>query len=269
MLPKILFVCVVFLFVVLMQQNIPVVSQTQLPTPKVRPFTDLTFEIASPTQTLLPLQPVPIMLKLSNQTEEPVMGYKSVSFRGSPVSLYVRKNGSKERLPISPLTTISGLYGLKNIVVPPGDSYEAKEWIILNLNKYLPEPGIYELQAILANDDGTQTIESNVISIEIQEPNGANRNAYNLIKNSSFQEHLFSDMEFEKKKNVLERIANQYSNSSYAQNAYFVLGERHFIRRQYAQALAYFVRLENDNGFFFADKVRNYLAVIRQQNQQQ
>lgn len=268
MLLKSLFKCFVFLLVVSLQLGVPVVSQIQLPIPDVRPFKELTLEISTPTQILLPLQPIPLVLKQSNRTGKLALGYNSIGFDGYPVYLYARRRGNKEKLQIYPLTTMQGLTSIKNVAITPDTSFEAKEWITLHLNKYFSEPGIYELQAILANSDRTQTIESNIINVEIQEPTGTERNVYNLIKNSSFQEHLFSDFEFDKKKNILERIANQFSNSSYAQNAFFVLGERHFARRQYPQALVYFVRLENDNGFFFSEKVRKYLTEIRQSTQQ-
>lgn len=161
------------------------------------------------------------------------------------------------------------MYSFKNIEIEPSESSEATEFVTLGLNKYFPEPGIYELQAVLYNADGTQSIESNTVTIEIQEPSGINRNAYNLIKNSSFQDYLFSGAEFKKVKNTLEAITTRFPNSAYAKNSFYLLGEVYFYDKQYPKALTNLLRLENDNGFIFAEKVKNYLTEIRRLPQAQ
>jgi hypothetical protein len=271
MLPKIIFICFALFFIAMLQHSIPIISQAQQSNSQVRPFTDLTFEISVPTQTLLPLQPIPIVLKQSNRTNQAVLGYKSIGFGKIPVYLYVQKSGSDEKTLISQLTPLSSLTEYKNIEISPNASYTAKEWITLGLNMDFPEPGTYEIQAVLANADRTQFIESNKVSIEIQEPTGSDREAYNLIKNSPSKEYLFSGAQFNKVKNTLEAITTRFPNSVYAKGSSFVLGEVYFGRKNYSQALLNLLRLENDRDFIFAEKVRNYLAEIRRLpiNQQQ
>lgn len=260
---RIIFKFFVFVFVLFVQWNVPAVSQTQKLNQNFRPFTDLTLELSSPAETLLPLKPIPVIIKQSNRTNQPILGYNSLSFR-SYLSLYVQKVGSDDKTQISPLTTLSGLVGNIDSEVLPGSSCEAKEWISLAVRRYFPEAGTYELQARLVNGEGTQVIESNRITIEIQEPTGRNREVYNLIRNSPTVDYLFTDAEFDKHKNLLETIATRFQNSDYAKSVFYVLGERHYVRNQHQQALVYFLRLENDNGFVFAEKVRKYLASIRQ-----
>lgn len=242
------------------------VAQTES---EARPFTDLTLEISAPKRSLLPLQPVPVVIKQSNKTSKSVLGYDMVGFDYCPISLYVRRVGDAEKVRISMLTTLRKLTRYTNVEVAPGASYEAKEWITLGLNWYLPEPGNYELQAVLRNDDQTQSIESNVINIEIKQPTGEDRAAYNLIKNSSAPESLFSDEDFDKKKNTLETIKNKFPNSPYAPDSLYVLGKVHFFRNQHSQAATNLSKLENDDGFIFAGNVKNYLAEIRRQEKNQ
>ena len=264
MLLRIIFKFFVFVFVVFIQWNNSVVSQTQKLNQNFRPFTDLTLELSSPAETLLPLKPIPVVIKQSNRTNQPILGYDSIGFGKSFIYLFVQKVGSDERTQIYPLTTLTGLMGIKNSEVLPGSSCEAKEWISLGVRRYFPEAGTYELQATLRNDNGTQVIESNRITIDIQEPTGRDREVYNLIRNSPRVDYLFTDAEFDKNENILETIATRFQNSNYAKSAFYVLGEEHYIRKQHQQALVYFLRLENDNGFIFAEKVRKYLASIRQ-----
>jgi hypothetical protein len=262
MFSKILFGCFATFLFVLLQSIVPVSSQSQQSNPEVRPFTDLTFEIATTTERFLPFQPIPITLKQSNKTNQPVLGYKAINFN-SPVYFYVQKIGG-EKVQISQLTTLSPFTSFKNSEISPGTSIEAKNWLTLSLNKYFFEPGTYELYAELESADGTQFIVSNKINIEIKEPAGLDREAYNLIKNNPFNEYLFSDADFDKVQTTLEAIKTRFPNSGYAKSAFYLLGERYFDRKQYPKALANLIRLENDRDFIFASKVKNYLAQIRE-----
>lgn len=271
MLRKSYFVFRIFLLLVFLQ-SVVVSAQTNLveqSNTEVRPFTDMTLEIAVPERTVLSLQPIPIVIKQSNKTNQPVMGYKGIKFGFTPFRLYARKIGSNEKVAIGRQSALAHYAVFTNVKLTPGESYETKGWITIGLHKYFPEPGTYELQAGLTSDDGSQYIESNKLTVEIKMPTGADRNAYNLIKNSSLEDFLFSGMKFDKAKDILETLTVMHANTPYAKSASFLLGETHFNQKQYQQALKNLIRLENDRDFIFADKVKNYLEEIRELLQQQ
>ncbi len=266
MLRKNYFVFCISLLLVILQGVVAVSAQTkpiEQSNLEIRPFTDLTLEIALPEQTLLSLQPIPIVIKQSNKTNQPAMGYGKISFGLTPIRLYAKKNGSNEKVFLGNQSPISTLAFFTNVQIAPGKGSETKGLITIGLNKYFPEPGIYEIQAALRNDDGTQSIESNKVTIEIQKPTGLNLAAYNLIKNSSLQDFMFSGIKFNRAKDILETLNLIHPNTPYAKNSSFLLGETHFELRQYPQALTNLIRLENDSNFIFAEKVKNYLTEIR------
>lgn len=238
--------------------------QTEQANSEVLPFTDLTLEISSPAQSLLPLQPIPLIIKQSNKKTKSVLGYEAVSFNQSPLSMFIRKSGTSEKIKISTLTGIAKYAGFTNVELNPGFSYQAKEWIALNLDTYAPEPGNYELQAVLPSADMKQEIESNILNIEIREPNGADRDVYNFIKNNPKSDSLFSSIEFDKGKNILETIINKFPDSAYVQSAYYTLGNVYLSRKEYQKALVNLLKLENDKDFIHAEKVKNYIAQIRE-----
>lgn len=262
---KILIVTFV-LFSVAYSQQIKTDYKKKLEPSKILPFTELTLELEVPTRALLQLQPISVVLKQRNRTNRPISGYDSIGFRGLPIYFYVEKADTLVRSQITKLDLLSGLTGIIHSEVQPGADIEAKEWIALNLSKHFSEPGIYKIQAVLANATRDQYIESNTITIEIREPTGTDRLAYNLIKNSSFQDYLYSGAEFDRTKITLEGLNALYPNSPYARSASFVLGETYFHDRQFARALTNLLRLENDKGFIFAEKVRKYLTEIRRIN---
>jgi hypothetical protein len=266
---RFVFLVLILFIVVYPQNNISKINQVQESNVVVRPFTDITYEIAVPTQRILPLQPIPIIIRQKNTTNEQVLGYNAIGFDNLPIYIHLQKSGNTQRNIMGQFSQLSAFVAYTNVEIPPNSVSEAKDWMMLGLNKYFPEPGTYEIKAVVFNDNRTQSVESNTITIEIQEPTGANRNVYNLIKNSGVQEYLFSGDNFDQIKNTLEAITTRFPNSDYAKSSSFVLGEKLFARKQYGQALVHLLRLENDRDFIFADKVRNYLTEMRRLPQSQ
>lgn len=263
---KYLFTFFVLVFVILLHSGSKYVAQVQdmkQSSQELEPFASLNFEITSPSQTVLLLQPIPITFKLTNSRNRAALGYKRIGFGKSPMYVYVKKTGTDNRVLISALHPIHELTRYSNVPIESGESVDGKELITLGLAKYFGVAGSYEVQAVLTNHDGTELIESNIVVINVQEPTGANRSAYNLIRNSSFRDYLFSGLEFDDTKSILERLKTLYPNSPYTRNATFVLGENYFHDGRFVPALANLVRLENDNEFVHAEKVRKYLAEIR------
>lgn len=261
-----------FILLVFLQGVITVsaqTKQTEQSNSEVRPFSDMTPEIALPEQTVLALQPIPIVIKQSNKTNQPTMGYRKILFGFTPIGMYVRKIGGNGRVAIGNQSPLSTLAYFINTQVAPGTVAETKGLITIGMNTYFPEPGVYEIQAGLSNDDGTQRIESNKVNIEIKMPTGANLAAYNLIKNSPMYDVFFSGMRFFQAEEVLNTITIMHPNTPYGKHSAFLLGESYFHLKRYPQALSNLIRLENDRDFIFADKVRNYLAEIRRSMQTQ
>ncbi len=230
---------------------------------QILPFSSLKFEIVAPSEALISLQPIPVILKLTNNNSRRAFGYKTIGIERSPVFMSVRKTGTDLKVPITMLDPLLKLIKYTNVPLEPQESVESKDLLTLGLARYFPEPGSYEIQASLASSDYSDVIESNIVTITIGEPTGTNRAAYNFIKNSSFQEYLFSGAEFNEVRKTLESVKTLYPTSSYARNASFVLGENYFYGRNYPQALINLARLENDNDFAHAAKVKKYLSEIR------
>lgn len=260
---------ILFLFTIVHSQQIdlPGTSNRQSSV-DTEPFSTLTLELLAPSREVLQLQPIPVVLRQSNRTNAPAFGYNSLSF-GHPIFIYLKKAGTANPAKMIELSTLLKLTRHKVVAIHPGSTVEASGWLTLGLKKYFHGPGVYELYALLANPERTEFIRSDPITIEVREPIGTDRLAYNLIANSPFEDDLFSGAEFEKVQPVLESLRTRYPRTSYGRSAAFLLGETYFHDKQYARALANLVILENDNGYIFAEKVREYLTEIRRQMSEQ
>lgn len=256
-----------FLLVVFLQNAASVSPQTKpadSPDSQVRPFSDMTLEIALPEQTALALQPIPIIVKQINNTNQPVMGYGEIEFGLTPIAFYVKKNGSNERVAIGHQSPVLQRLVTISRPVAPGRFSETKGLITMGLKTHFLEPGIYEIQAELSSlGERSQRIQSNKVTVEIKTPTGINSAAYNLIKNSPRPDFFFNGAQFDQLKDILETLTVMHPNTPYAKNSAYVLGRTYFGRKQYQQALINFMRLENDNSFIFREKVREYLRELR------
>lgn len=238
------------------------VAQAQEITSSPLPFTSLTFEIKGPAQPVLSLEPIPITLKITNGNAQPALGYDGLDFDSVPVFLSVNKTGTTSKVWI-PLQTIHKFTTFTHSSIGPQQSVVGKDLIKLGLDRLFAESGSYEIQATLASSDGKTLIESNRIQITSQAPTAVDLAAYNLIRDASFPEGVFSGREFDRAKNTLETITRLHPNTAYARYASFVLGENYFYRKNYARSLLHLVKLENNTDFVYAEKVREYLDEIR------
>lgn len=260
------FVICIVLSLLFLQCTFTVLAQTEpavSPDSEARPFSGMTLEIALPEQMVLALQPIPIVVKQINNTNQPVMGYGGIEFDLTPTAFYVKKNGSSERVSIGTQSPVLRQLLVTNVPITPGKSSETKGLITMGLKTYFPEPGIYEIQAELSNDNGTHRIQSNKVSVEIKMPTGENLVAYNLIKNSPRSNFFFNGAKFDQVKDILETLTVMHPNTPYAKDSAYLLGRTYFGRKQYQQALVNLMRLENDNNFTHKEKVKKYLKEIR------
>ena len=53
-------------------------------------FKDLKLQIISPRASLLPLEPVPLIIKLTNTTNQSILGHISIGFSSHKIHIFVR-----------------------------------------------------------------------------------------------------------------------------------------------------------------------------------
>jgi hypothetical protein len=147
--------------------------------------------------------------------------------------------------------------------VPAGSSYEATEWLTMGLSKYFPEPGNYEIQAMLTDDRGKRFVRSNKVLIQLKNPIGEEHRAYQYIKKSGFQDDFFGGGDVKGLEDAQKEIASKYPTTPYGNAASFLLGEEYYLENRYEEALAQLRKLESDVSFVFAEKVKEYLKNIR------
>jgi hypothetical protein len=150
--------------------------------PSVRPFRELTFNVAPTKSTFVPLEPIPLRFVLENRTDSRIWSHGNLTFHTAHVKIaIVQPSGSViadiGRLSVALARTITA-----DKEVLPGSRHELLQVLAVGLERHFDEIGEYKIKATFQSSDGTQTISSGWATFEIVEPAGTNLAAYDLLK---------------------------------------------------------------------------------------
>jgi hypothetical protein len=228
-------------------------------------FSNLTLEISSTKDEFLPLEPIPLVLVLSNATTKPVSGHKALDFSQNYVELFVdRFDGSASKIEIkNPLAKLVEV-GAK--VYQPGEAYSSKQLVTTGLGDALSKPGEYRLQAVVHGANWYEEVKSNFLTVRIVEAKGADKQALDYLKGQANVSELFAGFDLSEDQTalgMLEGLVSRFGNTAYGNYAAYRLGEFYFYRKDYAKANRHFGKLVERADFIFADKAKQYLEKIK------
>lgn len=216
---------------------------------EMRNFEELTLEIATSAREVLPIEPMPITITLSNDTERPIRGHKQIDPGTGFLKIYVaRANKPFEQFHSSDRPTLTGIRG--SDLLKPGFRISFSGYLFYahpaNLDKekwgqyFFESPGIYRIKAMFEDMDETR-IESNVLTVEVKQPTGEDAAAYEFVKNlhnsqekdvycGDFLLTRFGRAITPKAQKVLDKkgeFISRFPNSRYARYVYYSLGNNY------------------------------------------
>ncbi len=228
-------------------------------------FSDLTWEIVGPDKEVMLLEPVRLALSLCNKSQRRALGHSAVALEDNHVELFVVQPGGGMKK-ISPLTPVRKQMIVRPQVMTPGECFRSAGALTLSLEKYFPEAGAYSLQAVIHDAEGNGRLWSNVVSFRVVEPAGANRRAYEFMKETDTADFLLSGAGFpdvEKKRKLLEKFTSDFGETVYSDYAALLLGEVYFYKGEYGKAGEQFDKVAPKADFVFAGAARAYLQKIK------
>ena len=227
-------------------------------------FEDFTLVLETPQTRYLELQTIPLVITLKNGTQTPLTGHTVLEFGASFLHLYVDRPDGPQEIPVSMM--ILDVFADPH-VFQPGEQIKRTTGLNYRLNKVFPSPGTYRLYVRLRSLDGKDNISSKPMEVEIVRPDGADAQALQFVRDHSDQAYFFTGMQAVKdaeQLKVLENFVAVYGDSSYGDDASFVLGEVQFALRDYQKARATFERLSKKTKYAFAAEVADFLKMIEQ-----
>ena len=228
-------------------------------------FQDFTLTLATPKASYLELQPIPIVITLKNETNEPLVGHGGLEFGTGLLRLFIDSGGGPQEVSVSPFT-------MNVVALPrefkPGEEVQKLDRLSFKLNKAFPQPGTYRMHVQLLSNDGKESVSSKPIEVEIVEPDGLDAHALKFIRENSDPAYFYTGIRAVKKAEqlqVLENFVAIYGESTYAEEAEFALGEVQFAKRDYEKARKFFEKLSKKSDYAFAKEAFDYLKQIERE----
>lgn len=227
-------------------------------------FTDLKLSLTTLKDGFLQLEPVPIIISISNPTDNPVIGHTAISFSSNFVELYVSRGGEEPRK-IIPLSPVIDQTLVRSREIMPGEEVSVAQLLTMNLSKVFPEPGVYHIEAQLYDASHRQFIRSNKLQIKILQPKAEDAKAFDIIRGGEAKYSFFSGSGFADQDYIqqLERLATEFKDTAYADYAEYLLGGYYAVKGDDQRALTHLSKLEKKSGFVYKDEVNDRLGHIR------
>jgi hypothetical protein len=154
-------------------------------------FEQLTLRIEVEGPSPLPLEPITLRMKLVNETNNVIMARFLLPPEAGNVEVYTRQqDGSFERFRSSDWGMVSYL-DVETKTLEPGAARQHKFRLYFAASaerpkrpaRYLlPRPGKYEIKAVLQEFGSDGRIESNVLEVNVAEPTGREKEAYEFLQ---------------------------------------------------------------------------------------
>jgi hypothetical protein len=153
-------------------------------------FDELNLEISMRAAELLPFEPVPIAVALTNETANPINGHSIIEPGGGYLEIYVAKGeGAFEGFRTADWAHLDSIRGTE--VLRPGFQQTAEGYLCYAHGRKFAEdpgqyllgsPGTFRIKAVLKEREGERRVESNVLTVRAVEPAGEDAAAYELIE---------------------------------------------------------------------------------------
>ena len=227
---------------------------------------DFTLTLATPKARYVEFQPIPIVITLKNETNEPLMGHSALGLSHGHIRLYLGRGQAQQR--IEELSLAQAMVEAQPREFKPGEEVKKTDCLNFKLNEIFPKPGTYQLSAQLISGDGKQSVSSEPIEVQIVKAEGMDAQALEYIRANDEPAFFFTGSRVvgnPEKLQVLENFVAIFGETAYGDDATFVLGQVHSAKRNYEKARTLFEKLSKKSDFAFAGKASENLKRIERE----
>lgn len=226
-------------------------------------YRELTLKLISPKHEFVELEPIQMNVVLSNETARPILGHTAICFACDLLELFViDQDGFKRK--VDRLSLLHKFLMVKPRTLDPGARYSSKELLVLDLPSLFPQPGAYQLEAVLHDFERKEEVRSQPLGLQIVEPaTGPDRRAVEYLKISGRFAHLFESSggaDPRQAQDNLRHFVMQHSGSVYARYASLSLGKWYFYNGDYNEARYELQKIAESTEFALADEALYYLV---------
>lgn len=223
----------------------------------------LKLDISTPHNRYFHLESVPFDLRLSNQTTQAIRWNGLLMF--GPSLSFVARNSSGVELRLEGKNMATGLFESPQRVMQPAGTFQGNELVatIGQLTRLFPEPGSYEVRVEFTYNDldsgQRETIVSNSVVVNIEEPHGINRQARDYLRDILEPNRTQPSREF-----VLlqQDFVDRFGNTAYGKYVIFELANAYLAKGEHIKAFRELVKISNVN-FHYSKQVKATVAQLK------
>ncbi|MGI8639073.1 MAG: hypothetical protein ACR2MG_03885 [Pyrinomonadaceae bacterium] len=226
--------------------------------------TTLTLEVSTPQRKYVLNEPFLLDFKLSNQTTVPITWNGIPMLGARDVVAITRSEDGNEIKWDGRRSSIDGFMDTE--IMESNKNKEIQNLIYGGiLDHIFPQPGRYQLRIEFRYLDLSYgqkqdvTIISNPIMIEITEPRGKDRLAYDYLKN--IYEPVDRRLKTEELIPLQQRFVDNFSDTVYGKYMTFKLAENYMLTKQYKKAEDEFYKI-SDIDFYYSKRVDDQLREL-------
>ena len=177
----------------------------------------VSYEVSADQVTVLPLEPVFLTFTVANRTVGVVRDRLDPDI--SSATILIRQPGGQTVESSRLSTRLGKSEAIGERLMAPGEVRASRNRLEVNLDRFFPTPGTYQVRFKASDDSGTP-FWSNVVVLRVLEPTGADRAAYDFLRESPNAGWWFASA----KKSELDDFLIFFPDSAYADVARLELG---------------------------------------------
>ncbi len=228
-------------------------------------FGKLSLNVELNKSEYIPLEPLFVQIKVSNQTQDTLSLLSIPDFK----RLFVEVTSNGITKTVGSLYTSGPGRGSFPVEVKKGQAFSKAVALEVNLSKMFPEPGQYQMRFVLYNgrDKGLGgQIKSEIKEITIKKPTGIDKVAIEFLRKNMDQSSdvLFWWKDQNKWQELMEKFVQDYSESEIGEYAIFQLGISYSNGGELDKAETEFEKIKNSSNKYISDNANKSLAEIKQ-----
>ncbi len=225
--------------------------------PPERRFSDLQVTLQVQQRRVLQLEPITLRVSVTNPTSAPMLGlgttYCSLCRGNGLEIIVVTPDGTRKRYP--------ELWGRRITSIPRGKPHilEPRQYTITKvrlkfmLDEIFPQPGTYQVIAVLNEVDGEGRLESPPVPVQVIEPEGLDRLAFQAIRDfeAETQEYFWGGRTLDTSQDFVLRHGDTRYGAYVSQD----LGKYFLSQKDYDQAIEYLTVASRGKDFLDGEAV--------------
>jgi hypothetical protein len=223
-------------------------------------FSDLTLTASTNKNEFLPMEPIGVLLVLSNEKSTTIVGHSLLKFQHNYFEIYVQ-NEKGETKQIQNTSSLHTRSSIPDRHIEPNQKIETSE-VFYNLNDAFSEPGSYLVYFVFNDKNHENKVKSNLVAVNIIEPTGKNAEACAYLKQTCTRNSFVFAGGQEPK--FYTSFSSKFAGTVYGDFTDLLSVKTFIALKQYDKAESVLQKMTPSQDFLFINEIEELKTKVRQ-----